>query len=365
MAKQKPEAGEVLNRVVKITKENADIISQGVRPIQDDRVKLTITDENLLIAEADDLGVIVRVVVEANSVELQDDESEFSFFISKKTLSSITDVTRSELGMTTDGQHISFSSDGTVLNMQLTFFDIQIDSTFRDDDKEVIIETKTADNVKDMVTRLSISKATAKMALPSLKLAQQVSYGSGSNFTIYKKGFSTLECEVSMRFLDFIAAISKFGMNIDFIYDQIDKTLVIRNDKVAYKTKEIEQKFPDINAVLTEPLATVTLSTVGVGLSLSKLSIPLIGMQEQSITIDINDENKTEVGVSVTDSSNNKSKDVWAAVKPSGKYSLTVDLNDLRAIAGVIDESMEVTAYESFTRLSDLSQDTYISNFIQ
>ena len=365
MAKQKPEAGEVLNRVVKITKENADIISQGVRPIQDDRVKLTITDENLLIAEADDLGVIVRVVVEANSVELQDGETEFSFFISKKTLSSITDVTRSELGMTTDGQHISFSSDGTVLNMQLTFFDIQIDSTFRDDDKEVIIETKTADNVKDMVTRLSISKATAKMALPSLKLAQQVSYGSGSNFTIYKKGFSTLECEVSMRFLDFIAAISKFGMNIDFIYDQIDKTLVIRNDKVAYKTKEIEQKFPDINAVLTEPLATVTLSTVGVGLSLSKLSIPLIGMQEQSITIDINDENKTEVGVSVTDSSNNKSKDVWAAVKPSGKYSLTVDLNDLRAIAGVIDESMEVTAYESFTRLSDLSQDTYISNFIQ
>ena len=365
MAKQKPEAGEVLNRVVKITKENADIISQGVRPIQDDRVKLTITDENLLIAEADDLGVIVRVVVEANSVELQDGESEFSFFISKKTLSSITDVTRSELGMTTDGQHISFSSDGTVLNMQLTFFDIQIDSTFRDDDKEVIIETKTADNVKDMVTRLSISKATAKMALPSLKLAQQVSYGSGSNFTIYKKGFSTLECEVSMRFLDFIAAISKFGMNIDFIYDQIDKTLVIRNDKVAYKTKEIEQKFPDINAVLTEPLATVTLSTVGVGLSLSKLSIPLIGMQEQSITIDINDENKTEVSVSVTDSSNNKSKDVWAAVKPSGKYSLTVDLNDLRAIAGVIDESMEVTAYESFTRLSDLSQDTYISNFIQ
>lgn len=365
MAKQKPEAGEVLNRVVKITKENADIISQGVRPIQDDRVKLTITDENLLIAEADDLGVIVRVVVEANSVELQDGETEFSFFISKKTLSSITDVTRSELGMTTDGQHISFSSDGTVLNMQLTFFDIQIDSTFRDDDKEVIIETKTADNVKDMVTRLSISKATAKMALPSLKLAQQVSYGSGSNFTIYKKGFSTLECEVSMRFLDFIAAISKFGMNIDFIYDQIDKTLVIRNDKVAYKTKEIEQKFPDINAVLTEPLATVTLSTVGVGLSLSKLSIPLIGMQEQSITIDINDENKIEVGVSVTDSSNNKSKDVWAAVKPSGKYSLTVDLNDLRAIAGVIDESMEVTAYESFTRLSDLSQDTYISNFIQ
>lgn len=365
MAKQKPEAGEVLNRVVKITKENADIISQGVRPIQDDRVKLTITDENLLIAEADDLGVIVRVVVEANSVELQDGESEFSFFISKKTLSSITDVTRSELGMTTDGQHISFSSDGTVLNMQLTFFDIQIDSTFRDDDKEVIIETKTADNVKDMVTRLSISKATAKMALPSLKLAQQVSYGSGSNFTIYKKGFSTLECEVSMRFLDFIAAISKFGMNIDFIYDQIDKTLVIRNDKVAYKTKEIEQKFPDINAVLTEPLATVTLSTVGVGLSLSKLSIPLIGMQEQSITIDINNENKTEVSVSVTDSSNNKSKDVWAAVKPSGKYSLTVDLNDLRAIAGVIDESMEVTAYESFTRLSDLSQDTYISNFIQ
>lgn len=365
MAKQKPETGEVLNRVVKITKENADIISQGVRPIQDDRVKLTITDENLLIAEADDLGVIVRVVVEANSVELQNDESEFSFFISKKTLSSITDVTRSELGMTTDGQHISFSSDGTVLNMQLTFFDIQIDSTFRDDDKEVIIETKTADNVKDMVTRLSISKATAKMALPSLKLAQQVSYGSGSNFTIYKKGFSTLECEVSMRFLDFIAAISKFGMNIDFIYDQIDKTLVIRNDKVAYKTKEIEQKFPDINAVLTEPLATVTLSTVGVGLSLSKLSIPLIGMQEQSITIDINDENKTEVGVSVTDSSNNKSKDVWAAVKPSGKYSLTVDLNDLRAIAGVIDESMEVTAYESFTRLSDVSQDTYISNFIQ
>ena len=365
MAKQKPEAGEVLNRVVKITKENADIISQGVRPIQDDRVKLTITDENLLIAEADDLGVIVRVVVEANSVELQDGESEFSFFISKKTLSSITDVTRSELGMTTDGQHISFSSDGTVLNMQLTFFDIQIDSTFRDDDKEVIIETKTADNVKDMVTRLSISKATAKMALPSLKLAQQVIYGSGSNFTIYKKGFSTLECEVSMRFLDFIAAISKFGMNIDFIYDQIDKTLVIRNDKVAYKTKEIEQKFPNINDVLTEPLATVTLSTVGVGLSLSKLSIPLIGMQEQSITIDINDENKTEVGVSVTDSSNNKSKDVWAAVKPSGKYSLTVDLNDLRAIAGVIDESMEVTAYESFTRLSDLSQDTYISNFIQ
>lgn len=365
MAKQKPEAGEVLNRVVKITKENADIISQGVRPIQDDRVKLTITDENLLIAEADDLGVIVRVVVEANSVELQDGETEFSFFISKKTLSSITDVTRSELGMTTDGQHISFSSDGTVLNMQLTFFDIQIDSTFRDDDKEVIIETKTADNVKDMVTRLSISKATAKMALPSLKLAQQVSYGSGSNFTIYKKGFSTLECEVSMRFLDFIAAIFKFGMNIDFIYDQIDKTLVIRNDKVAYKTKEIEQKFPDINAVLTEPLATLTLSTVGVGLSLSKLSIPLIGMQEQSITIDINDENKTEVGVSVTDSSNNKSKDVWAAVKPSGKYSLTVDLNDLRAIAGVIDESMEVTAYESFTRLSDLSQDTYISNFIQ
>lgn len=365
MAKQKPEAGEVLNRVVKITKENADIISQGVRPIQDDRVKLTITDENLLIAEADDLGVIVRVVVEANSVELQDGETEFSFFISKKTLSSITDVTRSELGMTTDGQHISFSSDGTVLNMQLTFFDIQIDSTFRDDDKEVIIETKTADNVKDMVTRLSISKATAKMALPSLKLAKQVSYGSGSNFTIYKKGFSTLECEVSMRFLDFIAAISKFGMNIDFIYDQIDKTLVIRNDKVAYKTKEIEQKFPDINAVLTEPLATVTLSTVGVGLSLSKLSIPLIGMQEQSITIDINDENKTEVGVSVTDSSNNKSKDVWAAVKPSGKYSLTVDLNDLRAIAGVIDESMEVTAYEPFTRLSDLSQDTYISNFIQ
>ena len=365
MAKQKPEAGEVINRVVKITKENADIISQGVRPIQDDRVKLTITDENLLIAEADDLGVIVRVVVEANSVELQDGESEFSFFISKKTLSSITDVTRSELGMTTDGQHISFSSDGTVLNMQLTFFDIQIDSTFRDDDKEVIIETKTADNVKDMVTRLSISKATAKMALPSLKLAQQVSYGSGSNFTIYKKGFSTLECEVSMRFLDFIAAISKFGMNIDFIYDQIDKTLVIRNDKVAYKTKEIEQKFPDINAVLTEPLATVTLSTVGVGLSLSKLSIPLIGMQEQSITIDINDENKTEVSVSVTDSSNNKSKDVWAAVKPSGKYSPTVDLNDLRAIAGVIDESMEVTAYESFTRLSDLSQDTYISNFIQ
>lgn len=365
MAKQKPEAGEVLNRVVKITKENADIISQGVRPIQDDRVKLTITDENLLIAEADDLGVIVRVVVEANSVELQADESEFSFFISKKTLSSITDVTRSELGMTTDGQHISFSSDGTVLNMQLTFFDIQIDSTFRDDDKEVIIETKTADNVKDMVTRLSISKATAKMALPSLKLAQQVSYGSGSNFTIYKKGFSTLECEVSMRFLDFIAAISKFGMNIDFIYDQIDKTLVIRNDKVAYKTKEIEQKFPDINAVLIEPLATVTLSTVGVGLSLSKLSIPLIGMQEQSITIDINDENKTEVSVSVTDSSNNKSKDVWAAVKPSGKYSLTVDLNDLRAIAGVIDESMEVTAYESFTRLSDVSQDTYISNFIQ
>ena len=365
MAKQKPEAGEVLNRVVKITKENADIISQGVRPIQDDRVKLTITDENLLIAEADDLGVIVRVVVEANSVELQDGESEFSFFISKKTLSSITDVTRSELGMTTDGQHISFSSDGTVLNMQLTFFDIQIDSTFRDDDKEVIIETKTADNVKDMVTRLSISKATAKMALPSLKLAQQVSYGSGSNFTIYKKGFSTLECEVSMRFLDFIAAISKFGMNIDFIYDQIDKTLVIRNDKVAYKTKEIEQKFPDINAVLTEPLATVMLSTVGVSLSLSKLSIPLIGMQEQSITIDINDENKTEVSVSVTDSSNNKSKDVWAAVKPSGKYSLTVDLNDLKAIAGVIDESMEVTAYESFTRLSDVSQDTYISNFIQ
>ena len=365
MAKQTPEASEALNRVVKITKENADIISQGVRPIQDDIVKLTITDENLLIAEADDLGVIVRVVVEANSVELQNGESEFSFFISKKTLSSITDVTRSELGMTTDGQHISFSSDGTVLNMQLTFFDIQIDSTFRDDDKEVIIETKTADNVKDMVTRLSISKATAKMALPSLKLAQHVSYGSGSNFTIYKKGFSILECEVSMRFLDFIAAISKFGMNIDFIYDQIDKTLVIRNDKVAYKTKEIEQKFPDINAVLTEPLATVTLSTVGVGLSLSKLSIPLIGMQEQSITIDINDENKTEVSVSVTDSSNNKSKDVWAAVKPSGKYSLTVDLNDLRAIAGVIDESMEVTAYESFTRLSDVSQDTYISNFIQ
>lgn len=365
MAKTKSESNEVLNRVVKITKENADIISQGVRPIQDDRVKLTITDENLLIAEADDLGVIVRVVVEANSVELQEGESEFSFFISKKTLSSITDVTKSELGMTTDGQHISFNSDGTVLNMQLTFFDIQIDSTFRDNDKEVIIETKTADNVKDMVNRLSISKATGKMAIPSLKLAQEVCYGNGSNFTIYKKGFSMLECEVSMRFLDFIAAISKFGMNIDFIYDQVDKTLVIRNDKVAYKTKEIEQKFPDINSVLTEPLATVTLSTVGVGLSLSKLSIPLIGMQEQSITLDIDEEKKTEMGVSVTDSSNNKSRDVWAAVKPSGKYSLTVDLNDLKAIASVIDESMELTAYESFTRLSDVSQDTYISNFIQ
>lgn len=356
---------EVLNRVVKISKASADIISQGVRPIQDDRVKLTITDEGKLIAEADDLGVIVRVVVEANSVELQKDETEFSFFISKKTLSSITDVTKSELGMATDGQHISFNSDGTILNMQLTFFDIQIDSAFRDNDKEVIVETKTADNVKDMVNRLSISKASGKMAIPSLKLAQEVCYGSGSNFTIYKKGFTMLECEVSMRFLDFISAISKFGMNIDFIYDQVDKTLVIRNDNVAYKTKEIEQKFPDINTVLTEPLASVTLSTVGVGLSLSKLSIPLIGMQEQSITLTIDESKKTEMGVAVIDSSNNTSRDVWAAVKPKGNYSLTVDLNDLKAIASVIDESMELTAYESFTRLADVSQDTYISNFIQ
>ena len=202
------------------------------------------------------------------------------------------------------------------------------------------------------------------MALPSLKLSEQVCYGSGSNFTIYKKGFNMLSCEVSMRFLDFIAAISKIGMNVDFIYDQVDKTLVIRNDKVAYKTKEIEQKFPDINSVLTEPLASVTLSTVGVGLSLSKLSIPLIGMQEQSITLDINEENKTEMTVSVTDSSNNVSRDVWSAVKPKGKFQLTVDLNDLKAIAGVIDESMELTAFEGFTRLSDVNQDTYISNFI-
>ena len=88
-------------------------------------------------------------------------------------------------------------------------------------------------------------------------------------------------------------------------------------------------------------------------------------MQEQSITLAIDESKKTEMGVSVVDSSNNTSRDVWAAVKPKGNYSLTVDLNDLKAIASVIDESMELTAYESFTRLSDVSQDTYISNFIQ
>ena len=95
---------EKANRIVKITKEAADILNLGVRPNQDDRVKLTIQKDGKLIAEADDLGVVACVKVDTLAVSLaKDDKDKFSFFISRRILGQVIDVTKAELEITTDG----------------------------------------------------------------------------------------------------------------------------------------------------------------------------------------------------------------------------------------------------------------------
>ena len=352
---------------VKLSKDSVDIINSGIKPMQDDRVRVTLfAGEGAIRVEADDMAVIVRIDVKAQDVKLENGLAEFSFNVSKKVLSSVFDVTVEELVIETDGEAIVFIPDGTVLNMQLTPFDLEIDSSFNSNPAEVIVETKSADTLKDMVTRLGISTPNGKAVIPVIALSKDIRYGSSLNFTVYKRGFDKISVNVVHRFLGYIANLVKFGLNVDFIWDANNNYLVARNDHIVYKTKEIDAEFPDIDAIIASDgmQAGVRLGTQGVGSSLVKLSIPLIGQVDQIVSLSITEDEATQVKVFVKDISNKESYDFWAAIKPTGKADIRLFLQDLKAAADVMDDSFDLAVYERFAELQDESQKTYLVNSI-
>lgn len=295
-------------------------------------------------------------------------ENYQSFYLDKSRVNKLTDVCQGQISFIVSNGQMQAKVGTTDLHISLPMYDAAVDISF---DETSASETKTSDEVAILASRLAASKATGAFTLPVMSLKDKWYYGNTQSVTIAENGFNTegFELNVAPNFFDFIANIPFTKEDVKFSRDETNSSAVISSDNVFYKIALQSVEFDDVTPILDEEnLARIIIDTPDTLSKLQILSIPLIGQDNSTFTLDRNEEKDNQLTITVRDEANRISSDNITFKEGTGIPEFTKTTLSIQAYSNAVNAmqplDLQVEFKESAVVFTDSAQKTIILKFL-
>ena len=351
-----------------LTKEQLQKIKSTFKPTSnEDNILFEFEASGQVTCSLNDKGITAWCKFSITELNLNGENYQ-SFYLDKSRVNKLTDVCQGQISFIVSNGQMQAKVGTTDLHISLPMYDAAVDISF---DETSASETKTSDEVAILASRLSASKATGAFTLPVMSLKDKWYYGNTQSVTIAENGFNTegFELNVAPNFFDFIANIPFTKEDVKFSRDETNSSAVISSDNVFYKIALQSVEFDDVTPILDEEnLARIIIDTPDTLSKLQILSIPLIGQDNSTFTLDRNEEKENQLTITVRDEANRISSDNITFKEGTGIPDFTKTTLSIQAYSNAVNAmqplDLQVEFKESAVVFTDSAQKTIILKFL-
>lgn len=351
-----------------LTKEQLQKIKSTFKPTSnEDNILFEFEASGQVTCSLNDKGITVWCKFSITELNLNGENYQ-SFYLDKSRVNKLTDVCQGQISFIVSNGQMQAKVGTTDLHISLPMYDAAVDISF---DETSASETKTSDEVAILASRLVASKATGAFTLPVMSLKDKWYYGNTQSVTIAENGFNTegFELNVAPNFFDFIANIPFTKEDVKFSRDETNSSAVISSDNVFYKIALQSVEFDDVTPILDEEnLARIIIDTPDTLSKLQILSIPLIGQDNSTFTLDRNEEKENQLTITVRDEANRISSDNITFKEGTGIPDFTKTTLSIQAYSNAVNAmqplDLQVEFKESAVVFTDSAQKTIILKFL-
>ena len=351
-----------------LTKEQLQKIKSTFKPTSnEDNILFEFEASGKVTCSLNDKGITAWCKFSITELNLNGENYQ-SFYLDKSRVNKLTDVCQGQISFIVSNGQMQAKVGTTDLHISLPMYDAAVDISF---DETSASETKTSDEVAILASRLAASKATGAFTLPVMSLKDKWYYGNTQSVTIAENGFNTegFELNVAPNFFDFIANIPFTKEDVKFSRDETNSSAVISSDNVFYKIALQSVEFDDVTPILDEEnLARIIIDTPDTLSKLQILSIPLIGQDNSTFTLDHNEEKENQLTITVRDEANRISSDNITFKEGTGIPEFTKTTLSIQAYSNAVNAmqplDLQVEFKESAVVFTDSAQKTIILKFL-
>ena len=351
-----------------LTKEQLQKIRSTFKPTSnEDNILFEFEASGQVTCSLNDKGITAWCKFSITELNLNGENYQ-SFYLDKSRVNKLTDVCQGQISFVVSNGQMQAKVGTTDLHISLPMYDAAVDISF---DETSASETKTSDEVAILASRLAASKATGAFTLPVMSLKDKWYYGNTQSVTIAENGFNTegFELNVAPNFFDFIANIPFTKEDVKFSRDETNSSAVISSDNVFYKIALQMVEFDDVTPILDEEnLARIIIDTPDTLSKLQILSIPLIGQDNSTFTLDHNEDKDNQLTITVRDEANRISSDNITFKEGTGIPDFTKTTLSIQAYSNAVNAmqplDLQVEFKESAVVFTDSAQKTIILKFL-
>ena len=351
-----------------LTKEQLQKIKSTFKPTSnEDNILFEFEASGKVTCSLNDKGINAWCKFSITELNLNGENYQ-SFYLDKSRVNKLTDACQGQISFIVSNGQMQAKVGTTDLHISLPMYDAAVDISF---DETSASETKTSDEVAILASRLAASKATGAFTLPVMSLKDKWYYGNTQSVTIAENGFNTegFELNVAPNFFDFIANIPFTKEDVKFSRDETNSSAVISSDNVFYKIALQSVEFDDVTPILDEEnLARIIIDTPDTLSKLQILSIPLIGQDNSTFTLDRNEEKDNQLTITVRDEANRISSDNITFKEGTGIPEFTKTTLSIQAYSNAVNAmqplDLQVEFKESAVVFTDSAQKTIILKFL-
>ena len=351
-----------------LTKEQLQKIKSTFKPTSnEDNILFEFEASGKVTCSLNDKGITAWCKFSITELNLNGENYQ-SFYLDKSRVNKLTDVCQGQISFIVSNGQMQAKVGTTDLHISLPMYDAAVDISF---DETSASETKTSDEVAILASRLAASKATGAFTLPVMSLKDKWYYGNTQSVTIAENGFNTegFELNVAPNFFDFIANIPFTKEDVKFSRDETNSSAVISSDNVFYKIALQSVEFDDVTPILDEEnLARIIIDTPDTLSKLQILSIPLIGQDNSTFTLDRNEDKDNQLTITVRDEANHISSDNITFKEGTGIPEFTKTTLSIQAYSNAVNAmqplDLQVEFKESAVVFTDSAQKTIILKFL-
>lgn len=351
-----------------LTKEQLQKIKSTFKPTSnEDNILFEFEASGQVTCSLNDKGITAWCKFSITELNLNGENYQ-SFYLDKSRVNKLTDVCQGQISFIVSNGQMQAKVGTTDLHISLPMYDAAVDISF---DETSASETRTSDEVAILASCLAASKATGAFTLPVMSLKDKWYYGNTQSVTIAENGFNTegFELNVAPNFFDFIANIPFTKEDVKFSRDETNSSAVISSDNVFYKIALQSVEFDDVTPILDEEnLARIIIDTPDTLSKLQILSIPLIGQDNSTFTLDRNEEKENQLTITVRDEANRISSDNITFKEGTGIPEFTKTTLSIQAYSNAVNAmqplDLQVEFKESAVVFTDSAQKTIILKFL-
>jgi hypothetical protein len=345
-----------------LTEEQMGKIKSTFSPVQfEDKVRFEFHASGKIIVATVDKGV--RAWVEISTVEMDLKGEQYQeFYLDKARINKLSDACKGSMTFNVADGEVEVKIGSIDLHITLPMYELALD------EEEPTVgdkESLSSETVADLCSRCLSSKGAGPFMLPVMTMGSEWLYGTSQSITVVKGGFEKLRINVVPSFIDYISNLAFTKEDITFQLDDTNNVLTVSSDNVNYRITTQLTEFNDLSPLMEESeAACLTLNTLPTISDLGVLSIPLIGIDDATFTMKV-EEGAPGVDISVKDEGNKLSYSHWDVVNQRGSFDTTLNISAyLQVVNSMSKDNVSLSVREIAIILRDEKQTSVIMAYM-